>query len=328
MHLKVLVYATQNWRTRKQKHANIKKVMMLCKDFEDITFHTELYFGGKPKLNGDKIDQDWFEETFSKPAKAKGYNYVIFSFSMAEGRRWGIDSGLRAANLKDNDFFGEGWVRADERSITKFKGGQRNRYEKSMLHEPGHELKNQGLTTLNIHDYDHLDVSNLEDFYSHLRLNTMNKLNLLKDRITQLIKQFMTIDNGLLPLVKRRADLVLKDMEMLGHPMRITQGYRSIEHQNALYAQGRNGDTRLRVTNAKGGDSLHQYGVAADFVFRREGYDASKALWETFGKVAEKHGFEWGGRWTSFVDKPHLEMKQGYSLADFKNGKVDYLKFN
>ena len=126
----------------------------------------------------------------------------------------------------------------------------------------------------------------------------------------------------LLPLVKRKVDAVLVDMEMLGHTMRVTQGFRSIEEQNKLYGQGRTYPGKI-ITNAKGGESYHKYGVAADFVFRKEGYDASPALWQTFAAIGKKHGFEWGGDWKGgFVDMPHLEMRLGYTFKDFQNNLV------
>jgi peptidoglycan L-alanyl-D-glutamate endopeptidase CwlK len=119
-------------------------------------------------------------------------------------------------------------------------------------------------------------------------------------------------------------------MELLGLPMRITEGYRSIERQNELYAQGRTTKGNI-VTKAKGGESLHQYGVAADYVFRKQGYDATNDQWLAFASIAERHGFEWGGGkdWQNagFVDKPHIQMMKGYKLSDFINKKVDYNKY-
>ena len=41
--------------------------------------------------------------------------------------------------------------------------------------------------------------------------------------------------------------------------MRLTQGLRTIEYQNSLYAQGRTTKGAI-VTNAKGGQSNHNYG--------------------------------------------------------------------
>ena len=135
----------------------------------------------------------------------------------------------------------------------------------------------------------------------------------------------------LLPLVKRKADKLVKEMELFGFPIRITEGYRSLERQNELYAQGRTKPGAI-VTKAKAGESLHNYGVAIDVVFRKQGYDATPDQWLAMASVAEGQGFEWGGSqvWVSagFQDKPHLEMRLGYSLKDFQTGKVDYNKFN
>ena len=47
----------------------------------------------------------------------------------------------------------------------------------------------------------------------------------------------------------------------LGIQLRITQGYRSIAEQDALYAQGRTAPGEI-VTNARGGQSYHNYGLA------------------------------------------------------------------
>src|SRR4030042_821329 len=98
MEYKVLVYATESWKNRAVKHRRIAKLMMAGGAFSKVTFHTVLYTGGKPKLDGDKIDGEYFEKTFSRPAKVKGYTHALFSFSMSEGRRWKIDSGVRGLN--------------------------------------------------------------------------------------------------------------------------------------------------------------------------------------------------------------------------------------
>jgi peptidoglycan LD-endopeptidase CwlK len=137
----------------------------------------------------------------------------------------------------------------------------------------------------------------------------------------------VVLGNDLLPLVKRQVDKVLEDMAMLGHPMRVTQGFRSIEEQDKLYAQGRTTPGKI-VTQAKGGQSFHNWGCAADFVFRNEGYGGGQPLWDTFGAIGKKHGFEWGNDWEgSFQDIPHLQMTLGYTFKDFQNNLVDYNKY-
>lgn len=140
---------------------------------------------------------------------------------------------------------------------------------------------------------------------------------LLKSKTTKTIQ----------PLVQRQADKVISEMARLGHPVRMVQGYRSIEEQNRLYAQGRTTAGAI-VTNAKGGQSFHNYGVAVDFVFVKEGYNATDTLWSLLGKVGKAQGFEWGGDWQGFVDRPHFELTLGYSLSHFQKGEVDYKKFN
>lgn len=145
-------------------------------------------------------------------------------------------------------------------------------------------------------------------------LNLTKILNSLKPKTMQ-------------PLVQRQADKIVAEMARIGHPVRIVQGYRSIEEQDKLYAQGRTTAGAI-VTNARGGQSFHNYGVAVDFVFIKEGWNATDTLWSLLGKVGKNQGFEWGGDWTGFVDRPHFEMKLGYTLNDFQNNKVDYNKFN
>lgn len=132
--------------------------------------------------------------------------------------------------------------------------------------------------------------------------------------------------NGLQPLVYRRANAVVEAMALLGHPVRIVEGYRSPERQAELYAQGRTTPGNI-VTNAKPGNSFHQYGVAVDFVFRNEGYNASEELWQTLGTIGKAHGFDWGGDWKR-SDRPHFSITLGYTLRDFKQDKVDYSKFH
>ncbi len=37
---------------------------------------------------------------------------------------------------------------------------------------------------------------------------------------------------------------------------------------------------------------------------------------ERCGRIGEDLGLEWGGSWKGFQDKPHLQLKVGYSLAE------------
>ena len=161
----------------------------------------------------------------------------------------------------------------------------------------------------------------LEKKVSLLSVVVNNLVALFKSKNT--IK--MPID-ALLPLVERKAQQLVTEMEALDMPIRITEGFRSIARQNEIYQQGRTKAGNI-VTNSVGGDSLHQYGVAFDIVFRKDGYDAPDVQWKLLGSEGKKLGLEWGGDWTTFRDKPHFQILLGYTLSDFKSGKVDYNKF-
>ena len=97
----------------------------------------------------------------------------------------------------------------------------------------------------------------------------------------------------------------------------LTWGYRSIEVQNQLYAKGRTAPGSI-VTNAYGGYSWHNYGLAADYAFIIDGKVTWKGPWEVFGKIARLCGLEWGGGWKTLVDRPHVQWTKGKTLAQMR----------
>ncbi|AEW85892.1 peptidase M15B and M15C DD-carboxypeptidase VanY/endolysin [Flavobacterium columnare ATCC 49512] len=108
--------------------------------------------------------------------------------------------------------------------------------------------------------------------------------------------------------------------------LRFTFTYRSIDEQNDLYAQGRTKPGKI-VTNAKGGQSMHNYGLAFDIVLLFD-YDNNESFetanWdlnEIFMKVVnyfKAKGWEWGGDWKRFKDYPHFQMTFGNDLKKLK----------
>ena len=103
----------------------------------------------------------------------------------------------------------------------------------------------------------------------------------------------------------------------------ITSTYRDNESQNALYNQGRT-TSGNKVTNAKGGQSFHNYKIAFDFCPIVNG----KAQWNdtaTFnkcGEIAESLGLEWAGRWKTFKELAHVQYTGGLTLKDLQAGKT------
>jgi peptidoglycan L-alanyl-D-glutamate endopeptidase CwlK len=103
----------------------------------------------------------------------------------------------------------------------------------------------------------------------------------------------------------------------------ITSTYRDAESQNALYAQGRTLPGK-KVTNAKGGQSFHNWRVAFDFVpiVNGKAMWADTALFTKCGEIAESVGLEWAGRWKTFKELAHCQQTFGLTLADFQAGKT------
>ena len=94
--------------------------------------------------------------------------------------------------------------------------------------------------------------------------------------------------------------------------LRITQGLRTVEEQNKLYAQGRTTGGNI-VTNAKGGYSMHNYGLAIDIaVVASDGSIDWNYNMKPLSVIAERYGITWGGNFKSIKDAPHFELNFGH----------------
>lgn len=118
----------------------------------------------------------------------------------------------------------------------------------------------------------------------------------------------------------------LADCKSKGLNVGIGECYRTIAEQEALYAKGRTVGTKgAIVTNCRGTSysSPHQWGVAFDFFRNVRGheFDDSDNFFEKVGAIGKAHELEWGGDWTGWVDKPHLQLKKF-----FRDGTTGYLK--
>jgi peptidoglycan L-alanyl-D-glutamate endopeptidase CwlK len=117
------------------------------------------------------------------------------------------------------------------------------------------------------------------------------------------------------PSVKKKVQLLLLKAQKAGIDLRIVQSHRDCQRQNELYAQGRTSPGNV-VTNAKCGQSAHNYQLAVDVVEYKNGKPWwNSTNWEQIGRIGESVGLEWGGRWTSFKDKPHFQDLGGRSIS-------------
>jgi peptidoglycan L-alanyl-D-glutamate endopeptidase CwlK len=130
------------------------------------------------------------------------------------------------------------------------------------------------------------------------------------------------------PKVQVMVNAMLEACIKAGFDILITSTYRDAEAQNALYAQGRTKKGSI-VTNAKGGESIHNYRLAFDIVPLRSGKPVwgtkgvNLKLWKDIAKIGKACGLEWAGDWKGKLQEmAHFQYTQGLTLKDLQNGKT------
>src|SRR4051812_26355108 len=109
------------------------------------------------------------------------------------------------------------------------------------------------------------------------------------------------------PELAKRVRLVADALKSRGIEIHVVQGLRTFAEQDALFAQGRTTKGK-KVTNARGGQSNHNFGLAVDVCPFKGGqpqWNDQKAF-KAIGQEAKKLGLEWGGDWVHIVDEPHI----------------------
>lgn len=120
------------------------------------------------------------------------------------------------------------------------------------------------------------------------------------------------------------------DMLPPNYMLRITYTLRTFQEQDELYKQGRTklfdekGRRLGKVTNARGGESFHNFALAFDFCMLRDMDNNGKFETVDWDEVTQtkkivkhfkKNGWEWGGDWAMFKDKPHFQYTFGYKCS-------------
>jgi hypothetical protein len=122
------------------------------------------------------------------------------------------------------------------------------------------------------------------------------------------------------PLFRKKHKAIMKKLEGEQIPFRLFEGYRTPARQAHLYAQGRTRSGPI-VTRAQPWKSIHQYGLAGDYVL----FIDNKWSWDTSGQrglwwnrlheLAREVGLE-----PLSFEKPHLQVA-GLSLGDLRGGR-------
>lgn len=92
-----------------------------------------------------------------------------------------------------------------------------------------------------------------------------------------------------------------------GVQIKVISGSRTFAEQDELYAQGRTKPGKV-VTNARGGWSNHNFGLAFDIgVWEESGYQPESKSYKIVGNLGKAIGLDWGGDWAKLIDEPHFE---------------------
>jgi peptidoglycan L-alanyl-D-glutamate endopeptidase CwlK len=117
----------------------------------------------------------------------------------------------------------------------------------------------------------------------------------------------------LLPQVQPLARALVESAAAIGIAIKVISGTRTYEEQNALYEQGRSKPGRI-VTNARGGYSNHNFGIAFDIgVFEGGRYLDESPAYKAVGAIGMKLGLEWGGNWKTIQDEPHFQLRPAWA---------------
>lgn len=116
--------------------------------------------------------------------------------------------------------------------------------------------------------------------------------------------------NDLEPVAREVCNRHVALCHQAGIELIVTSTWRDFESQAALYDIGRNGDPRRTVTNAKPGQSWHNFKAAWDVVPLVHGkpvWDAADPLWKEVIAIGIEAGAEAGAHWKTFPDLPHFQ---------------------
>ncbi len=119
----------------------------------------------------------------------------------------------------------------------------------------------------------------------------------------------------LLPEVQPVARALVQKAAATGIVIKVISGLRTFAEQDALFAKGRT-TPGPKVTNARGGQSNHNFGIAFDVgVFSGTSYVPESPKYAAVGALGIDLGLEWGGSWTTIKDQPHFQLRPAWAAG-------------
>jgi hypothetical protein len=114
------------------------------------------------------------------------------------------------------------------------------------------------------------------------------------------------------PVVREKIERLIDNAAAQGMDLYVQEGYRSSEAQAKIPSAN---------TRAKPGYSFHNYGLAADIVFRN-GTDGpswdEKHNWKKLGELGKNVGLDWGGDWQHLKDRPHFQYSPHHEIGEIR----------
>lgn len=132
----------------------------------------------------------------------------------------------------------------------------------------------------------------------------------------------------LLPEVQPYARSLFLKAAAAGITIEILSGNRTYAAQDELFEKGRRGVAGEKiVTNARGGHSNHNFGIAFDIgVFEGGAYIGESPKYKAVAVLGKELGLSWGGDWKSIQDEPHFELRPGWASAQSESDMLAALR--
>mgnify|MGYP006921351730 CR=1 FL=1 len=123
-------------------------------------------------------------------------------------------------------------------------------------------------------------------------------------------KNLKTLHTAAQPIFRSFLSLLIPHMAAKGVVAKVISGTRTYAEQDELFSHGRT-KPGPKVTNARGGQSNHNFGCAVDIGLFKDGdYLEDSPLYLEAGPIGKSVGLTWGGDWKSIKDYPHFEALQ------------------
>lgn len=147
--------------------------------------------------------------------------------------------------------------------------------------------------------------------YSGVRLSKEASADLIERTVIPSVDvRTASVLERLQPRAAELARQLVAAARQKGIAIKVISGLRTVEEQDALYAQGRTAPGPI-VTTARGGCSNHNTGLSFDIgVFRDDKFiddQSDPVTYQTVGELGRGLGLVWGGDWKSIKDLPHFE---------------------